>query len=176
MLFFFSHSLPEMEFETYESELADYSLQDSPFYESSTPIIFGLTATPGVFASNHTASMVDALNLSAKKSSSMMMSAKCQSLKLAFERATNSNGIGKCSDSPITNINDAINISSKKLFEANDRFFSNKSIDPDRSATEDTMQPKKKRRKCVTFLPNCVEVNFKYIRSLLNNDCGNQSL
>lgn len=155
---FFSHSSPEMEFEIYESELADYSLQDSPFYESSTPIIFGLTANPtiaGVFASNNSASMVDALNLSSKKSS-IMMSAKCQSLKLAFERTSNSNGIGKCNDSR-GNINDSTNDSpTKKHFATDDRFFSTKTMHLNRSATDQS----KKERKRVSFLPNCVEVSY----------------
>lgn len=192
-LLFFSHacSLLEMEFETYESELADYSLQDSPFYEANTPIIFGLTAsTQNIFASNNSTSMVDALNLSPKKfttSSSIMMSSaatKCQSLnKLAFERSTNTNLIGKCNnnDGPISiNNGDAIGSSSKKRSadEMADRFYSLKNTDlvtnnttvgviavaaaaanatAVTTNTETNMQTKKKR-KCVSFLPNYVQV------------------
>lgn len=155
-LSFFSHSLLEMEFENYESELADYSLQDSPFYEANTPIIFGLTTnSTSVFASNRTTYMVDAMNLSAKKSS-IMMSTKCQSLKSAFERTTNGTAIGKSIDSH-SNINDASNSPSKKRCDTNDRFFTDKNIDLHRNGTESSLQPKKKR-KCVSFLPNYVQV------------------
>lgn len=152
-----------MEFEIYESELADYSLQDSPFYEASTPIIFDLTTTPtiaSVFAANNPTSMVDAINLSAKKSS-MMMSTKCQSLKLAFERTTNASAIGKGSDTQ-SNLNNLIDTSSKKRCDTANRFYSDKGADLDTNTTDSNMQPKKKR-KCVSFLPNYVQVNFIYI-------------
>lgn len=33
----------DMDLETYESQIADYSLQDSPFYEPSTPTVFDLS-------------------------------------------------------------------------------------------------------------------------------------
>lgn len=142
-----------MEFEIYESELADYSLQDSPFYEANTPIIFGLTTnSTSVFASNRSASMVDALNLSAKKTS-MMMSTKCQSLKSAF----NGNTIGKSIEAQL-NINDATSTPSKKRTETMDRFFNEKRMDVDKNGTDSNLQPKKKR-KCVSFLPNYVQVS-----------------
>lgn len=144
-----------MEFEIYESELADYSLQDSPFYEASTPIIFGLTATQNLFATTHSASM-DALNLSSKKSS-IMMSTKFQPHKLAFERTTNGGHIGKMSDSR-SNINDFADTPLKKSSETADRFYSIKTADLDRNATKINTQPKKK--KCVSFLPNFVQVNY----------------
>lgn len=150
-----------MEFEIYESELADYSLQDSPFYEANTPIIFGLTSTQSIFATNNSASMVDALNLSSKKSS-IMMSAKCQSHKLSYERTINGNAIGKGIDGQ-TYINDAPDTPSKKRGETAERFYSIKNnADLDTNATENNIQPKKKR-KCVSFLPtNYVQVNIQY--------------
>lgn len=163
-LFFFLfliNSLLEMEFEIYESELADYSLQDSPFYEANTPIIFGSSAQ-SIFASNNSASMVDALNLSSKKSS-IMMSAKCQSHKLgAYERTTNGNAIGKTIDGI-----DAPDTPSKKhRSESTERFYSTKNADLDTNATENNIQPKKKR-KCVSFLPtNYVQVHFLYLKIL----------
>lgn len=147
-----------MELEIYESELADYSLQDSPFYEANTPIIFGLTAAQNLFASTNTATMVDALNLSSKKSS-MMMSTKCQSLKLAYECTANgSDGIGK------TNVglqfNNSSESPSKKRCDSTDRFYLTKTMDLDANATETAMnQQPKKKRKCVSFLPNYVQVS-----------------
>lgn len=143
-----------MEFEIYESELADYSLQDSPFYEA-TPIIFGLSNnSTSVFGSNRFASM-DALNLSAKKSS-MMISTKNQSLKTSFERSTNGNTIGKSIDTH-SNLSNAGLIASKKCFEIDDRCFNDKKMAMDKNRSDSTIQPKKKR-KCVSFLPNYVQV------------------
>lgn len=163
--------LLEMEFEIYESELADYSLQDSPFYEASTSIIFGITTTTTsqttVYGSNHhhsAASMVDALNLTAKKSALKMMSTKCQqqqhSLKsLAFERSP-SNGIGLSK----TNDDAGDTILSKKSRGETiaNRHYGDKRMDTDRDGcNSDNMQPKKKR-KCVSFLPNYVQVRIVY--------------
>lgn len=149
-----------MEFEIYESELADYSLQDSPFYEANTPIIFGLTTTSqtSAYGSNYhrsTVSMVDALNLTSKKSSMKMMSTKSQqqqSLKSAFERApTNGIGLTKTNDS-----SDAVLSKKSRSETMSDRLYADKCIDMDRN-NGDNLQPKKKR-KCVSFLPNYVQV------------------
>lgn len=168
-----------MEFEIYESELADYSLQDSPFYEANTPIIFGLTTSSqtSAYGSNHhrhhhhhsTASKVDGLNLMSKKSSMKMMSTKCQqqqSLKsLAFERSP-TNGIGS------TKTIDAGNsiISKKSRSETmTDRLYAEKRVDVDRNGcNSDNVQPKKKR-KCVSFLPNFVQVRVFLLLILLEN-------
>lgn len=158
-----------MEFEIYESELADYSLQDSPFYEANTSIIFGLTAAAsqaGVYGSNHhhsTASMVDALNLTAKKSSMKMISTKCQqqqqSLKsLAFER-TPINGLGL---SKLNNDSIGDGVLSKKSRSETmaDRFYADKRIDVDRNGCNNDHNQPKKKRKCVSFLPNLVQVLY----------------
>lgn len=148
-----------MEFEIYESELADYSLQDSPFYEANTPIIFG--STQSILASNNSASMVDALNLSSKKSS-IMMSTKCQSHKLAYERTANGNANGKRIDGHSNHINDTPDTPSKRRNETAERFYSMKHTDLDINA-ETNIQTKKKR-KCVSFLPtNYVQVNSYFI-------------
>lgn len=150
-----------MELEIYESELADYSLQDSPFYEANTPIIFGLTASSSIFASNNSAAMVDALNLSAKKSS-IMMSAKCQSIKLAFECSSSNGSDGH------TNITNTTDLSPKKrCSESTERFYSTTTTDLDRNATDSNMHPKKKR-KCVSFLPNLVQVNQIYFKNRIS--------
>lgn len=145
-----------MELEIYESELADYSLQDSPFYEASTPIIFGSSASVSEFATINAASMVDALNLSSKKTS-MMMSAKCHSLKLAFERSTTANMIDRANDGQSSIESD--DITAKKRCQVDDRFYATKGTDLDSNATERNAQPKKKR-KCVSFQPNFVQVNY----------------
>lgn len=161
----------EMEMEIYESELADYSLQDSPFYEANTPIIFGLTTASqtSAYGSNQhhhhhsIASKVDGLNLTLKKSSMKMMSTKCQqqqsSLKsLAFERSpTNGIGLAKTIDA-----NDSV-ISKKSRSETMaERLYADKCMDADRnSCSSDHVQPKKKR-KCVSFLPNFVQVRQKH--------------
>lgn len=156
-----------MEFEIYESELADYSLQDSPFYEASTPIIFGLTTASqaSAYGSHHhhhhhhsIASKVDGLNLTTKKSSLKMMSTKCQqqqTLKsLAFERSsTNGIGLAKTIDA-----NDSAISKKSRSDTMADRLYADKRMDADRNGCNgDNVQPKKKR-KCVSFLPNFVQV------------------
>lgn len=139
-----------MEFETYESELADYSLQDSPFYEASTPIIFNLTSTSagsGVFVTNGTTSMADPLNLSSKKSASV----KCQSYK--FERMSNHSD-----DGTTYKLNGNNNSSLNKNCEYADGIYPKEGIDLHTNSGNGNTQIKKKR-KCVTFLPNDVQVS-----------------
>lgn len=164
-----------MEFEIYESELADYSLQDSPFYEANTAIIFGLTTSSqtSVYGLNHhnhsTASRVDALNLTSRKSSLKMMSTKCQqqqSLKsLAFERSpTNGIGLAKTIDA-----SDAVILKKSRSETMSDRLYADKRMDADKNGdNSDNLQPKKKR-KCVSFLPNYVQVGIVLLQYTLKS-------
>lgn len=155
-----------MEFETYESELADYSLQDSPFYEASTPIIFDLTTTStvGTFVSNRTTSMADALNLSSKKkASSIMMSTLCQSLKLELENSANNersneNAAINRSNQIIkhNHLHGNLTINHKHFTGHTDALYSTENMN-----FGNTNSDTKKKRKCVTFLPNYVQVIIK---------------
>lgn len=160
-----------MEFETYESELADYSLQDSPFYEASTPIIFNLSSTSAgssVIVTNGSSSMADALNLTSKKSS-MLMTAKCQTFK--FDRLSNSDRFsdhGQSNDEQTFNNKGNNNSSSMKNCENADGIFPKDSIDLDNSGNGNTQT--KKKRKCVTFLPNYVQVSEYYPTEFIINE------
>lgn len=154
-----------MEFETYESELADYSLQDSPFYEACTPIIFNLSTTSAaanLIVPNRAASMADALNLSSKKSS-MLMSAKCQSFKYERDRYSDCTS-SSSNDEQFNKHNGNNNLSSIKNCEHSNGIYTKvEHIDLNDSNSINNGNSLKKKRKCVTFLPNCVQVNIHHI-------------
>lgn len=168
-----------MEFETYESELADYSLQDSPFYEASTPIIFNLSTTSAaanLIARNGATSMADALNLSSKKSS-MLMSAKCQTFKYERDRFSDCTS-SSSNDEQFHKHNGNNNLSSIKNCEQSNGIYSKvENIDlNDSNSINNGNNPTKKKRKCVTFLPNYVQVNIfiihqssSHFQPILNN-------
>lgn len=95
-----------------------------------------------------------------------MMSTKCQqqqSLKsLAFERSpTHGLGLAKTIDA-----SDSIISKKSRSDNMTDRLYAEKHMDADKNGCNgDNVQPKKKR-KCVSFLPNFVQV-----RVLLINVC-----
>lgn len=154
---------PAMESE-YEAQLADYSLQDSPFYEASAPIIFDLSATSAhAYSTNRSApTMTDALNLTSKRTSSLMMSSLCQIIRSGSAADTNiderDNVADLSNNKSIKATGDGNDI---KAFGINSSLYTSDS-DMNRALNNGNINgaPAKKKRKCVTFLPNYVQVIF----------------
>lgn len=163
-----------MEFETYESELADYSLQDSPFYEATTPIIFDLsvTSTANAITVNGSTSTADNILLSKKSSISSIMATKSQLLKTSFERKMIDD---RSNESASSNAHSGLyggdgDLSLKKHCDIVDGLYPIGCVNLITHDNTDNSQPKKKR-KCVSFLPNYVQVSnlsncflFCYVR------------
>lgn len=143
----------------YEAQLADYSLQDSPFYEANTPIFFNLSTTSAAIAYSATrsAAMTDALNLTAKK---MMREAGGRA---PIDGADHSNESLKAMTA------DGVDIKpfgmASGLFAADNRMHGGASAaTPAAHGTDVNGAPAKKKRKCVTFLPNYVQVSEQSVR------------
>lgn len=137
----------------YEATLADYSLQDSPFYEANTPIFFNLSSTSAAIAYSATrsAAMTDALNLTAKK---MMRDGSCR---------TSTDGGDHSNESLKMTAADG---GDRKPFGMANGLFSADSMNGTATAATAATHnadingaPAKKKRKCVTFLPSYVQVS-----------------
>lgn len=156
----------EMEFETYESELADYSLQDSPFYEANPPIIFDLsvTATAGTIAGSGSTSMVDDIVLSKKSSITSIMATKSHSsLKTSFADDKSNESATSNNNSNAGSVTSDSDQSSKRHHrDIADGLYPILSVNLNTSSHTDNDNPQpKKKRKCVSFLPNYVQVKTR---------------
>lgn len=145
-----------MELEIYEAELADYSLQDSPFYEADTPIIFD-------YSMSAQTNLISAANLAAKNG-----------LKLAHSTIFQQNGCDQTGNSFIGS--DGISCGSGSSGGSLNSFnVMSNGIENGCNGTNSTNNAsgilgsglasgsgsgKKKNRKCVSFLPNYVQVSF----------------
>lgn len=154
-----------MELEIYEAELADYSLQDSPFYEADTPIIFDYSMSA---QRNIAAGSLGGKNHF--KLSSLSASFK----QNPFERIAGSGGGGFSgsdsmdSGSSRNSFNAAAN-SIEDAGHATDNEIINGYLAGGGVASNSSGGcnggvlvnggSKKKNRKCVTFLPNYVQVS-----------------
>lgn len=127
-----------MDLENYESDLADLTLQDSPFYEAATPMIFDLSmsAASGL---NVTGVTVSGGKLSGKGASS--------SMNMISNNMVEHNGI-----------NGHVNVLQLGNVPAYGYVSS-----------YDNGPPKKKNRKCVSFLPNYIQVSFWLLTLELEN-------
>lgn len=125
----------EMDLENYESDLADLTLQDSPFYEASTPMIFDLSmsSTNGAMLTGVTVTGGKLSGKGASTSSSMAHHGDNQQ---------NNNTLANPINLP--NCNDAGNYGYTPMYNNG--------------------PPKKKNRKCVSFLPNYIQVSGIYFK------------
>lgn len=166
-----------MDLETYESDLADYSLQDSPFYEASHPMIFDLSmsAVNSLMATNvasgsgkgalmlkqssssssSTSHATDAIGMPTNYSTSSSTNGRNETTSMRFEMSHRPNMIGRPSG------NKGVRIAPVPL-----ELIANTSASlTTPMSTNGQMEPTKKKRKCVSFLPNYVQVNIYSISS-----------
>lgn len=117
-----------MDLENYESDLADLTLQDSPFYEATTPMIFDLSmsAANGL---NATGATVSGGKLSGKGASNSM-------------DMTNNGTHSRNGNNGHVNVLRLDNVPGYGY-----------------ASSYDNGPPKKKNRKCVSFLPNYIQVS-----------------
>lgn len=139
----------------YEAQLADYSLQDSPFYEANTPVFFNLSfSSAAEHSENRTSNMIGALNLASKRAlSPIASSTSLPSGKMRLPTTAGANGDrGNASFKQLIDGD----IDTRKQFNITSNLCSTESI----NGATNIGAPSKKKRKCVTFLPNYVQVKY----------------
>lgn len=163
-----------MDLETYESDLADYSLQDSPFYEASRPMIFDLSmsAVNSLMAANvASGSGKNALMLKvattgpAMDGNSMPTNYSTSSSNGRNEHRSNDAKTSMRFDMShrhgmvgIPNGNNNNRIAPVPLELTANASGSSLLSSSLSSMTAAGPEPTKKKRKCVSFLPNYVQV------------------
>lgn len=126
----------DMDLETYESQIADYSLQDSPFYEASTPMVFDLS--------------ISAMN-------SLMAANGC----VASHSGMGGAGAGDAATSnglTMPSLQTGLLKRSKMMPNPINLSVNNMMRDDPANGNANGATGMKKKRKCVTFLPNYVQV------------------
>lgn len=154
-----------MDLETYESDLADYSLQDSPFYEASRPMIFDLSmsAVNSLMATNvasgsgkgtlmlkvsTTSHAADTNSMSTNYATSST-NGRNETTSMRFDMSHRHGIIG------IPNGNNSHRTAPVPL-----ELTANTSSTLSAPMPANGPEPTKKKRKCVSFLPNYVQVNI----------------
>lgn len=168
--------LQKMDLETYESDLADYSLQDSPFYEASRPMVFDLS-----MSAINSLMAADVASGSGKNAFMLKMS--------TTNHATHTNGMSSIYTTSATNAPNGHRSNGETQsmrFDMSHRHGiigipngnnSNRVAPVPLELTANTStntangpEPSKKKRKCVSFLPNYVQVSDPmHIRRLLHS-------
>lgn len=137
-----------MDLENYEAELADYSLQDSAFYESAEPINFNIAAINSVVAAVTSSSLFKLTNSSKMEQLHPMNGA-------INGNSNNENTI----DGGRVTIKKEIIKDYDDLAQGNDE--SNSGIynwNSSKTAINGCDPQIKKKKKCVSFLPRYVQV------------------
>lgn len=144
-----------MDLENYEADLADYSLQDSPFYEANTPMIFDLSVSAvNSILGAHSGKGKSVMMLKSTINESASVTDGPHYNNNNNNNALNGSAYNGNSSNGIGTINHMNNNSSGNINEA----VSN--ADNLMSASRGTAN--KKKRKCVTFLPNYVQVFIQF--------------
>lgn len=169
-----------MDLETYESDLADYSLQDSPFYEASRPMIFDLSmsAVNNLMASTvasgsgkgalmlktSTTSIASNANDQAHNYSTPSSNERNEAQSMRYDLVHRSGMIGI----PIGNKGNRVAPEPLEL-------TANTSGSMGTPMSTNGPEPTKKKRKCVSFLPNYVQVNMQSPFVFSSMGCSNSS-
>lgn len=164
----------KMDLETYESDLADYSLQDSPFYEASHPMFFDLSMAAVNNLMNGNAASGSGKNARIGKGSTTNHVTNINAMPANYSMSSATNSNGRSTDKPTAMRFDA----SLNRHNATGAPYRNGGqrnaptpLELTVSSTEirpmdaDGPQPTKKKRKCVTFLPNYVQVILYFTMS-----------
>lgn len=140
----------DLEIENYEADLVDFQLQDSPFYESPNPAFIFDTAMQSFnrLTGGSAPSPVSAGKLSGKAAGQM------NGNDYGGTRGTNNNNNNNNNE----NINNNRNEFGNGSNNYNDDNVA-QDLSPFRFSKTFDDPPKKKNRKCVSFLPNLVEVS-----------------
>lgn len=162
-----------MDLETYESDLADYSLQDSPFYEASRPMIFDLSmsAINSLMAANvASGSGKNALML---KVSTANHATDTTSMPTNYSTSSTSGRNEHGTDNiasmrfDMSHRNGIIGVpcanNSNRVAPAPLDISANASATSSAAMTANGSEQTKKKRKCVSFLPNYVQVSVRCI-------------
>lgn len=161
--------LQKMDLETYESDLADYSLQDSPFYEASHPMVFDLSmsAINSLMAADVASNTGKNALMSKMSTTNHSMNANAMPNNYTTTSTNGQNGHRSNGDTQsmrfdmshrhgqigIPNGNNCNRVAPVPL-ELNANTSTN---------TPNGTEPTKKKRKCVSFLPNYVQVSEQCI-------------
>lgn len=138
-----------MDLESYEADLADLTLQDSPFYEAATPMIFDLSMSTVNSMLMTGASMAHNGGKSMGKGAANMI----ENNNVHVNGNHGSHIINHHHDGAITAGGGGIGANSGGSIVHNGG-----GVHGGYNSAFDSEPPKKKNRKCVSFLPNYVQV------------------
>lgn len=163
--------LQKMDLETYESDLADYSLQDSPFYEASRPMVFDLSmsginslmAADVASGSGKNAFMLK-MSTSNHATTVNAMPSNYTTTSTNGQNGHRSNGETQSMRFDMSHRHGIIGIpngnNSNRVAPIPLELTANTS-----SNAANGSEPTKKKRKCVSFLPNYVQVSINITSS-----------
>lgn len=154
----------EMDLESYEADLADLTLQDSPFYEAATPMIFDLS--------------MSTVNSMLMTGASMAHNGGKSMGKGAANMIENNNGHvnGNHGSHIINHHQDGATAGGGGIGANSGGNMVNNAggVHGGYTAAFDSEPPRKKNRKCVSFLPNYVQVSRRTLstRNKKKTDCS----